>query len=106
MPGETMTFKVFQFWNGNEASIREVEIPGPVYEEKLANILTHDTEGVRMGLLNSIFHYGQNETQNKPNPSVSVGDIIQLNFEGDIEFWVVASQGFKNYGRDKHFIRY
>lgn len=98
-----MTFRVFQFWNGNEATIREVSLPDEVVQENLAKHTTHGGEGVRLGFLNSVFRYGQNEVQNLQTPSVSVGDIIELKLDDVIEFWVVASTGFENYGREKLF---
>lgn len=99
-----MTFRVFQFWNGNKATIREVELSDSVITDNKAKYHTHGSEGVRMGFLNAIYHYGQNEIQNRMAPSVSVGDIIELVLDEEIEFWVVASMGFENYGREKHFM--
>lgn len=102
-----MTFRVFQFWSGREATIREVTLPDSVVEDNKSKYTTHGSEGVRIGLLNAIFYYGQNEVQNRMAPSVSVGDIIELKTddnEDNIEFWVVANVGFENYGREKHFI--
>jgi len=98
-----MTFRVFQFWNGNKATIREVELSDSVVEDNKAKCHTHGSEGVTLGFLNAIYHYGQNEIQNRMAPSVSVGDIIELVLDGEIEFWVVANMGFENYGREKHF---
>lgn len=102
-----MTFRVFQFWSGSEATIRQVHLSDAIIKENNAKSITHGTDGVRIGLLNAIFHYGQNEVQNRMAPSVSVGDIIELKTddnEDNIEFWVVANVGFENYGREKHFI--
>lgn len=99
-----MTVKVYQFWNGKEATIREVKLNEDSVEDNMSKVVTHDQEGVRMGLLNAVYHYGQNEVQQQNCPSVSVGDIIQLPFDGSFEFWVVANQGFENYGREKHFL--
>ena len=98
-----MTFKVYQFWNGNPATIREVTLPFSAVQENLAKFITHGDEGVRIGFLNAIYHYGQNDVQNRQAPSVSVGDIIELVLDEGIEFWVVANAGFENYGREKHY---
>lgn len=99
-----MTFRVFQFWSGAPATIREVTLPDSVVEDNKSKYTTHGPEGVRLGFLNAIFHYGQNEVQNRMAPSVSVGDIIELVQDGEYEFWVVANVGFENYGREKHFL--
>jgi hypothetical protein len=99
-----MTFKVFQFWNGQPATIREVELPPSVVDDNKAKHITHGNEGVRIGFLNAIYHYGQNEVQNRMSPSVSVGDIIELALDGEYEFWIVANAGFENFGREKHFL--
>ena len=98
------TFRVFQFWGGSEATIREVTLPESVVDENEDKSMTTGPEGVRIGFLNAIFHYGQNEVQVQPTPSVSVGDIIELVLDGEYEHWVVANQGFENYGREKHFL--
>ena len=99
-----MTVRVFQFWNGSPATIREVVLPLSVVENNKAKHITHGDEGVRIGFLNAIFHYGQNDIQPLMAPSVSVGDIIELVLDEGIEFWVVANAGFENYGREKHFL--
>lgn len=99
-----MTVRVFQFWSGAPATIREVELPANVVEENYAKESTHGTDGVRLGFLNAIFKYGQNEVQNQQAPSVSVGDIIELNLFGVYSFFAVASAGFEDYGREKHFM--
>ena len=113
-----MTFNVFQFWNGQAASIRPVEVPADKFAaakqlcidrvagkvEPLPDVDTN--QAFIQDVLNLIFHYGQNEWQPLPHPSVSVGDIIEFKVadKGHIEFWVVATIGFMNYSREKHFI--
>lgn len=113
-----MTFNVFQFWNGQAASIRPVEVPADKFAaakqlcidrvagkvEPLPDVDTN--QAFIQDVLNLIFHYGQNEWQPLQHPSVSVGDIIEFKVadKGHIEFWVVATIGFMNYSREKHFI--
>jgi len=54
---------------GDRSMIRPVEIP------------TGEAESARMveGLLELVFRYGQNEIQSKKFPSVSVGDVADIN---------------------------
>lgn len=99
-----MTFRVFQFWSGREATIREVTLPDSVVEDNKVKSTTLNSEAWRTAVLDSIFYYGQNEMQNRPAPSVSVGDIIEILVDGEYEHWVVANAGFENYGREKHFL--
>lgn len=99
-----MTIRVFQFWAGSPVTIREVELPMHVVQSNDAKADTDGREGVVMGLLNAVWHYGQNEIQSQQAPSVSVGDIIELTVDGIIEHWVVAGLGFENYGFEKHFM--
>ena len=42
-------------------------------------------------ILNLVFQYGQNDVQPQKHPSVSVGDVIEL--EGT--YWLVKGVGFK-----------
>jgi len=98
-----MTIRVFQFWSGRPVTIREVELPSHIVEENKSKETTHGSDGVRIGFLNAVFHYGQNEVQNQQAPSVSVGDIIELVHEGEYEHWVVANAGFENYGSEKFY---
>lgn len=113
-----MQVRVFQFWNGRDASIRTVDVPAAEVEEvktwatKVALGQEPPEEGVDTQtattnkLLNLVYHYGQNDFQPRQAPSVSVGDIIELKLEpgSAAEFWAVASFGFTNFGRDKHFM--
>ena len=113
-----MTFRVFQFWNGSRATIREVDVP--MSELTLAGHLGFDGKTY---LLDRIFHFGQKEVQPRPCPSLSTGDIIELDLDKQwseqyeesvlcihggthsrIEYWGVASVGFVNFGRNKDMI--
>lgn len=96
-----MKFRVFQFWSGQPATIREGELPETVVDEALAH---HHPEVIRNAFLGAIFHFGQNEAQLRDTPSVSVGDIIELKRGDIIEFWVFANTGFVDFGREKHWL--
>lgn len=113
-----MQVRVFQFWNGRDAVIREVDVPAEEVEKVKAWAAQVtlgkeppeegvDTEtATKNRLLNLVYYYGQNDFQPRPAPSVSVGDIIEFKLEPTsvAEHWVVASFGFMNFGREKHFI--
>lgn len=64
----TKTYRVRMLALGKEGEVREVDLPpkglpkGPVRDE----------------ILSAILHYGQNAFQPKNHPSVSVGDVIEL----------------------------
>lgn len=45
-----------------------------------------------MAILDAVFRYGQNDFQNKPMRSVSVGDVIRLD---ERRFFVVENIGFR-----------
>ncbi len=60
-----------------DGDVRQVEIPDNV-------------EGTE-NILDSVFHYGQNENQPRNVPSVSVGDVICLNGE----YHRMAALGFE-----------
>lgn len=74
-----MIFNVEMLAFGRPNEIRDVEVPD--------NLVTDNTEND----LELIFHYGQNDFQNKPHPSVSVGDVI--NYKN--QKFVVTGIGFK-----------
>ncbi len=44
-------------------------------------------------LLNAVFHFGQNDNQPQPHPSVSVGDVI----EHDRHHYLVCGTGFHRF---------
>lgn len=81
-----MIFNVEMLAFGKPNEIRNVEVPD--------NLLTDNTEND----LELIFHYGQNDFQNKPHPSVSAGDII--NYKN--QKFVVAGIGFKIMSADEY----
>lgn len=62
-----------------DGEIREVDVPN----DRLTNDVNQDLE--------MIFHFGQNDFQNKPHPSVSAGDVIHYKNNK----YVVAGIGFK-----------
>lgn len=61
---KVMTVKVHLTAYGERDEIRRVQIP--------------TEELVKTGLLNLVYHYGQNEAQPQDHPSVSVGDVVEL----------------------------
>lgn len=65
---------------GDRSKIREVEIPDE--KAKFAKIYE---------LLELVFKYGQNDFQPKPFPSVSVGDVAEINGE----YYMVMRIGWK-----------
>jgi hypothetical protein len=75
-----MQVKVHMLAFGEPNEIRWVEIPqeyhGAMGDEEV---------------LSAVFHYGQNEFQEQLHPSVSVGDVIELN-DGDL--FIVKPIGF------------
>ncbi len=81
-----MIVKVFLFAFGNGA-VREVEIPDNEWEE--ATTTEHK--------LDAVFHWGQNDFQPKPFPSVSVGDVIELNGK----YHMVEIIGFRQLSNDE-----
>jgi hypothetical protein len=68
----------FKGHGGKDFGIRVVDVP----DDKLTGTLED---------LEAIFHYGQNDFQNKPLPSVSVGDVVEL----DGEYHIVKGSGWK-----------
>ena len=73
------TFKVTQF-RFNDGKTRIVEVPTS-YPSETTEVI-----------LNSVFHFGQNDFQPKDSPSVSVGDVIEVGNEKHI---------VKNFGFEK-----
>lgn len=65
-----------------EFELREVEVPNPSGDTK--------------ELLNQVFHNGQNDFCPKDQPSLSVGDIIELN-----DYYMIAPVGFKKISVEK-----
>jgi hypothetical protein len=76
-----MIVKVHMLAFGAEGQIREVTIP----------------EGMKEDDLETVFHFGQNEVQPQKCPSVSCGDVIELNGE----FHMVARIGFRKITEDE-----
>jgi hypothetical protein len=68
---------------GEPGEIRKVEIP-------------HDNLD-RITVLDSVFHYGQNDFQPQNHPSVSAGDVIRYNGE----HYLVAGMGFRKLTNDQ-----
>ncbi|MBS1722497.1 MAG: hypothetical protein JSS66_05760 [Armatimonadetes bacterium] len=112
-----MKFKVYQFYNQMELSIREVEVPDDLVEAEKTLAMkrtlgeeppvpeVNNETAMRDAVLNLVFKYGQNEVQNKQHPSVSVGDIIEYRHGAGVPtYYVVAPVGFLDYGRDKWFM--
>ncbi len=60
-----------------DGSLRDVDIPDGLAGE---------------ALLDQVFHYGQNEVQPKKFPSVSAGDVIEVNSH---EYYLVCVVGFR-----------
>lgn len=58
-----------EMWAFCEGKIREVEIPADKCPESVSESV----------LLEMVFHFGQNDFQPLPIPSVSVGDVVLLN---------------------------
>ena len=76
-----MKFKIYLIAFGN-GKIRTVEVPQKIAEE----FCTTSEQ-----MLELIFEYGQNDFQPQPLPSVSVGDVIEL----EKKFYMVKSIGFE-----------
>jgi hypothetical protein len=74
-----MKVKVYMLAFGKPGEIREVDVPN---EE-----VVEDTDA----LLESVFYYGQNDFQPQQHPSVSVGDVVEL----DSKYYLVMGIGFK-----------
>ncbi len=76
-----MKIRVEMLAYGEDGEFREVNVPN--------DQIGRDTDTMKM--LDLVFHYGQNEVQPLPHPSVSVGDVIH--YAG--EFWMVKPLGFQ-----------
>lgn len=76
-----MQVKVHLLAFGNEGEIRLVDVP-----DRSTELILDDD------LLDLAFHYGQNDFQPLPHPSVSMGDVIEL---GDGKLFRVQAMGFK-----------
>ena len=71
------SIKVYLLAFGKQGQIRIVQIP-------------HIIENNLLQTLEQVFHYGQNDFQQQPCPSVSVGDVIELNND----LFLVCPTGF------------
>jgi len=81
-----MIFNVEMLAFGKPNEVRQVEVPdSQITEDHLSN-------------LELIFHYGQNDFQSQPHPSVSVGDVINYNNQK----FLVAAIGFKNMTAERY----
>ena len=56
---------------GRRGEIRPVDVPDD-------EILATDDPIAGTNILELVYHYGQNEVQDKPHPSVSAGDVVEL----------------------------
>lgn len=74
-----MIFEVEMLAFGEPGEVRRVDVP-----DEHANM---DIKHV----LESVFYWGQNDSQPQDHPSVSVGDVIRCRGEN----WMVAGIGFK-----------
>lgn len=72
---------MFAFANG---AIRWVEIP-----QDVVPVLHTAKDWLEM-----VFHYGQNDFQPQPMPSVSMGDVVELHKDGQT-FWRCEACGWK-----------
>lgn len=73
---KTVQVQQFKF---NDGQYRNVELPLSCINENINVTLEY------------VFHYGQNDFQRQDSPSVSVGDVINL----DSKYYVVQGRGFK-----------
>ena len=74
-------YKVELLAFGDEEEIREVSIPEGVEES-----------------LDNVYHYGQNDVQPLQHPSVSVGDVINMNGRK----FVIMAFGFRDLSEDEY----
>jgi hypothetical protein len=66
---------------------------------RIVNVPDYENSSELGGLLDEIFHWGQNDFQSRPLPSVSVGDVICLGntpcqLPRPNKYFMVASVGF------------
>jgi hypothetical protein len=80
-----MIFNVEMLAFGKPNEIRKVDVPNSEITDDL------------MTNLQLIFHYGQNDFQDRPHPSVSVGDVIEYNNKK----YTVDFVGFSEIGEDQ-----
>lgn len=80
-----MIFNVEMLAFGKPNEIRKVDVPN--------SQITNDL----MDNLQLIFHYGQNDFQDRPHPSVSVGDVIEYNGKN----YTVDFVGFSEIAEDQ-----
>ncbi len=74
-----------------DGEIREVEVP------ELDTLLPPTNDDELGHVLELVFHWGQNDFQPQQKPSVSVGDVIEM----DGRFHRVESVGFKELTADQ-----
>jgi hypothetical protein len=73
-----MKVKVYMLAFGKPDEVREVDVPGPA-------------------TLDAVFYYGQNDFQPQQHPSVSMGDVIELNGK----LFVIQAVGFKEITKEQ-----
>ncbi len=77
-----------EMWAFQDGILREVDVP----DEELTGCIEKDLE--------LVFRYGQNEIQPQNKMcGVSVGDIIVMPVEEDLEYWKVEPVGFVKVAR-------
>ncbi len=82
--------------------VREVEVPAV----SLASYVLGDgvtppaNTGFEDGLLDRIFHYGQNDVQVRTAPSLSTGDLIVLDDANGRRVFAIEAVGFKRLNLD------
>jgi hypothetical protein len=80
------TYRVFMTAFGRPGEIRTVDIPDHRFD--------HISKADHESLLNEIYLYGQNDSQPRQHPSVSMGDIIEIKEGDDTTFYLVKAVGF------------
>jgi hypothetical protein len=83
-----MKVKVHLLAFGQPNEVRYVEVEAPASEEQ--------------ALLDQVFHFGQNDFQPQRHPSVSMGDVVELE---NSKFYVIQAVGFKELSRVE-FVQY
>lgn len=81
-----MQVKVHMLAFCDKGTIRKVDIP----DDEIEDSLTSDSKWALDSVLNLVFRYGQNMFQSRSTPSVSVGDVIEL----DGKYHEVKTCGF------------
>ena len=82
-----MTFNVRMTAFGKPNEVRTVNVPNTVLDR------AHGDEAV----LEQVFYYGQNDFQPMPHPSVSMGDVIELNQK----LFLCQAFGFKEISKEQ-----